>query len=211
MRFFLLISFLAASACAQAQSDVGLVNLVAGDVSFVPQSGQPGKVKAFMKVREGDRFELPDGAQVRLVYFDGARQERWQGPSSFRAAKLEGTPINGKPVEVAKLPGSASTRMSRVPELMQNAKLGGIQVRGAQGSRPVQAEALDEAKATYQKLRTQLPGDDITPELFLFSALNDYQLYEDMVPLVNEMLRKQPESEDVKSLAAWLISRRGAK
>jgi hypothetical protein len=211
MRVVLLVLSLVASAFAHAQSDVGLVNLVAGDVSFVPQSGQPGKVKAFMKVREGDRFELPAGSQVRVVYFDGARQERWQGPASFRAAKLEGTPINGKALEVAKLPGSVPARISRVPELMQNAKLGGIQVRGAQSSRPVSPEAVDEARATYQKLRSQLPADDITAELFLFSALNDYQLYEEMVPVVNEMQRKQPESDDVKSLASWLVSRRGAK
>jgi hypothetical protein len=32
-----------------------------------------------------------------------------------------------------------------------------------------------------------------------------------MVPLVNEMMRRQPESDEVKSLASWLISRRGPK
>jgi len=211
MRILCFIAFIAASAAVQTQGDVGLVNMVTGDVSFVPQGGQPGKVKAFMKVREGDRFEVPEGGQVRVVYFEGARQERWQGPASFRAMKLSGTPLSGKPVEVSNLPGNSSARISRVPEIMQNARLGGIQVRGAQSSRPVQPEAVEEAKATYQKLRGQLPGDDITPELFLFSALNDYQLYEDMVPLVNEMMRKQPESEDVKALASWLISRRGAR
>src|SRR4051812_5811977 len=102
MRIVLAILFMSASALACAQGDVGLVNLVAGDVSFVPQAGQPGKVKPFMKVREGARFEPPAGTQVRIVYFDGARQERWQGPSSFRAAKVEGTPINGKPADVAR-------------------------------------------------------------------------------------------------------------
>jgi hypothetical protein len=211
MRVCLLISLLAASAAAHAQGDVGLVNLVAGDVSFFPQAGQPGKVKAFMKVREGDRFELPSGAQVRVVYFDGARQERWQGPSSFRALKLQGSPLNGTPAEIVNLPGTTSARMARVPELMQNAKLGGIQVRGAQSARPVQKETLDEARVTYQSLRSKMPADDITPELFMFSALNDYQLYEEMVPLINEMMRKQPESDEVKSLASWLISRRGPK
>jgi hypothetical protein len=211
MRVCLLISLLAASAAAHAQGDVGLVNLVAGDVSFFPQAGQPGKVKAFMKVREGDRFELPSGAQVRVVYFDGARQERWQGPSSFRALKLQGSPLNGTPAEIVNLPGTTSARMARVPELMQNAKLGGIQVRGAQSARPVQKETLDEARVTYQSLRSKMPADDITPELFMFSALNDYQLYEEMVPLVNEMMRRQPESDEVKSLASWLISRRGPK
>lgn len=210
-RGWAMLAMLASSALAHAQGDVGLVNLVAGEVRFVPQAGQPGKVTVFMKVREGDRFELPAGGQVRVVYFEGARQERWQGPSSFSALKLQGAPIKGTPAEVTKLPLATSARMSRVPELMQNAKLGGIQVRAAQASRPVQKDAVDEARATYQTLRTQLAQDDITAELYLFSALNDYQLYEDMVPLVEEMKRRQPQSEDVKALAAWLASRRGAR
>ena len=211
MRILISMVLALAAAGAYAQADVGLVNLVTGDVSFTPQGAAGSQAKAFMKVREGDRFDVPAGAQVRVVYFDGARQERWQGPSSFRAGRTQGTPISGKPAESTQLPGAASARIARIPELMQNAKLGGIQVRAAQSSRPVSKEALDEARANYEKLRKQLPGDDITPELFLFSALNDYQLYEDMVPLVDEMTRKQPESEDVKLLASWLGTRRGAK
>ena len=35
-------------------ADVALVNLVSGDVSYVPQAGTPGKVQPFMKLREGD-------------------------------------------------------------------------------------------------------------------------------------------------------------
>lgn len=209
--FWTMLAMLAASGFAQAQGDVGLVNLVAGDVSFVPQAGQPGKVKAFMKVREGDRFDLPAGAQLRVVYFEGARQERWQGPSSFRALKLQGAPVKGTAAEVAQLPPAASARIAGVPELMQNAKLGGSQVRSARSARAVQKESVEEARTNYQALRKQLPADDITPELFLFSALNDYQRYEDMVPLVNEMRRKQPDSEDVKSLDAWLRARRGVR
>ncbi|MBV8031553.1 MAG: hypothetical protein JO035_08600 [Betaproteobacteria bacterium] len=211
MRSLLWVLLATASVFARAQGDVGLVNLVNGDVSYTPQSGAPARVKAFMKVREGDRFELPTGTQVRIVYFDGARQENWTGPSGFRAGKAESNPLHGRPADVAKLPGNVPARISRVPELMQNAKLGGVQVRGAQSARPVQPEALQEARTTYQTLRAQLPNDDITPELYLFSALNDYQLYEEMVPVVNEMMRKQPENEDVKSLAAWLISRRGSQ
>lgn len=46
-----------------------------------------------------------------------------------------------------------------------------------------------------------------TPELFLYAALSDYQLYEDMKRAVAEMLRKQPDNEDVKTLDAWLKTR----
>jgi hypothetical protein len=200
----------AAAGGAHAQADVGLVNLVAGDVSFVPLSGKPGKVQPFMRVRDGDRFTLPAGAQIRVVFFEGSRQERWQGPASFRAARAQGEAVNGKPAEVVQLPAGVPNRIARVPELMQNAKLGGIQVRGAPGrSAPdaAQSQTLREARATYEQLRKSMPADDITPELFLYSVLSDYQLYDEMKVVVDEMLRKQPGSEDVKSLAAWVNSR----
>ncbi len=209
MRNWLMVALLAAHSVAYAQADIGLVNLVSGEVGLTPQSGQPVKVKAFMKVREGDRFELAAGAQVRVVYFEGARQERWQGPSSFRAARLQSSAISGSPAEIAALPAGVPQRIARVPELMQNARLGGIQVRGAQAARRAPDQSLGEARSTYERLRKELPGDDITPELFLYSTLNEYQLYEDMAPVVDEMLRKQPDSDDVKSLASWLKTRRG--
>lgn len=210
MRNLLLgIALGAASAAVHAQADIGLVNMVAGDVTLTAEGAKGTNVSAFMKVREGDRFDVPAGAQVRVVYFEGARQERWQGPSSFRAARLQSVPITGAPTEVAALPASVPLRIARVPQLLQNAKLGGIQVRSAQAARPVQEHALDEARATYERLRKDLPGDDITPELFLYSALNEYQLYEEMAPVLDEMQRKQPQSDEVKLLANWLKTRRG--
>jgi hypothetical protein len=202
-----------ASAFANAQggADVGLVNLVAGDVSYAPLTGSPGKVQAFMRVRDGDRFTLSAQAQVRVVFFDGGRQERWQGPASFRAAKGGSEAISGKPTEVATLPSGVPQRIARVPELMQNAKLGGIQVRGgltrAQQASLNQQETLRDARATYKKLRAEMPADDITPELYLYSALYDFLLYDEMKTVVDEMLRRQPASEDVKNLAAWVASR----
>lgn len=101
-------------------------------------------------------------------------------------------------------------RISRVPELMQNAKLGGIQVRGLtvrQQTSIVQQETVREAKVTYDKLRSEMPADDITPDLFLYSALEEFLLYEDMKTVVEEMLRRQPGSEDVRALAAYVDSR----
>ena len=209
MRNWLLgIALAGACGAANAQADIGLVNLVSGEVMLTAPSAQPTKVSAFMKVREGDRFDVPAGAQIRVVYFEGARQERWQGPASFRAARLQSTPISGGPTEVVALPASVPARIARVPELVQNAKLGGIQVRSAQALRRVEDHALAEARTTYERLRKDLPGDDITPELFLYSTLNEYQLYEDMAPVVEEMQRKQPDSDEVKLLASWLKTRR---
>lgn len=199
-----------ASAGAWAQADVGLVNLVVGEVTFAPASGAPGKVQAFMRLRDGDRITVPAGGQVRVVYFDGSRQERWTGPASFRASKAQGEPISGKPAEVQLLPANVPQRISRVPELMQNAKLGGIQVRGLTGRQQasiVQQETVREAKTTYDRMRKEMPADDITPELYLYAALEEFLLYEDMKVVVEEMLRRQPGNEDVRALAAYVDSR----
>jgi hypothetical protein len=202
------------SGAALAQgADVGLVNMVAGEVSYAPLAGPAGRAQAFMRVRDGDRFNVAAGAQVRIVFFDGARQERWVGPASFRAGRKAGEPIAGKPAEIAALPAGVPQRIARVPELMQNAKLGGIQVRG--GASRAARDAADaqtsiaEARAAYRQMKAQMPADDITPELFLYAALHEHNLFEEMIPVADEMLRKQPESEEVKALAAWVRGRAG--
>lgn len=207
MRSWLMMALFAAHTVAHAQADVGLVNLVSGKVGFSPATGAGGTAKAFMKVREGDRFDLPAGAQLRVLYFASARQERWQGPASLRAGRSESAAVSGAPAQVSMLPASVPQRIARVPDLLQNAKLGGIQVRGAQPARRASDETLREVRGTYELLRKEMPGDDITPELFFYAALSDYQLYEDMGHLVAEMLRKQPGNEDARTLDAWLKSR----
>lgn len=200
---------LAAQAAAQLR-DVGLVNLVSGEVRFTPVNGASAPVKPFMRVREGDRFNLVLGAQLRVVFFEGARQERWFGPSSFRAARAQGEAISGAPTEITRLPAGVPQRIARIPELMQNAKLGGIRVRGA-APLPVDksAETLAEARATYQEMKRALPPDDIAPELYYYAALEEHEKYGEMRAVVAEMQRKQPQSADVNALAEWVKKKTG--
>ena len=205
----LLLLLIAPLASAQ-RADVGLVNLVAGDVTYTPASGAPARVQTFMKLRDGDRIDVPAGGQVRVVFFEGARQERWTGPARFRAGKSAGEPLSGGPAEVVTLPAGAAQRIAQVPQLVQIAKLGGIQLRGM--SPPPKAGAqqppeVSAARATYAQMRADLPADDIAPELYLYAVLNDFQLYGDMKIVAEEMLRKQPGNEDVQQLLAWVNSR----
>ncbi|MSQ53175.1 MAG: hypothetical protein EXR28_14960 [Betaproteobacteria bacterium] len=84
------------AAGAQAQApDVGLVNLLQGEVNYQSDGSQAAKAQSFMKVRQGDRFTIPAGAQIRIVYMDGGRQETWRGPSAFRAGAKQGEATNG--------------------------------------------------------------------------------------------------------------------
>ena len=198
---WLLFATLFAATAAGAQ-DVGLVDLVSGDVTYSAPGGKAEKVKAYMKVREGDRFQVPASAQVRVVYFEGGRHERWRGPAIFRTTRERGTAIQGLPAEVVTLPASVPQRIARVPELLQNARLGGVQLRGMKASSPAASEkTLREARGTYDSLRAKLPKDDIMPELFLYAVLSEHGKDDELRVLVAEMQRKQPNSEEVKWLA----------
>ena len=104
-------------------------------------------------------------------------------------------------------------RIAQVPELIQIAKLGrsgGVAVRGSGRPPRLTAEQQTEvknAREIYGKLRSQSTPDDITPELYLYSVLQDFLLYDDMKPVVDEMAKRQPANAEVKELAAWVRSR----
>jgi len=205
----LVLALVAARAVAQG-ADAGLVSLVEGAVTYTPPGGAPGRVQAYMKLREGDRIEVPAGAQVRVLFFDGGRQERWSGPAGFRIGKSAAEALSGKPEEVTVLPPGVPQRIAQVPQLVQLAKLGGVQLRGlapAQRAGLDQQAALAQARAAYDEMRGKLPADDITPELYLYAVLHEYLLYGDMQAVVDEMLRRQPESEQAKAFAEGLRRR----
>src|SRR6185295_19937467 len=101
--------------------------------------------------------------------------------------------LAGKPPEVTTLPSSVPQRLARIPDLTRGALFGGVAVRG---SKPVERsetdDSLREARATYAKMRRELPADDLTPELFLYAALS---------------AGPNPDSDEVKALAARLRER----
>ncbi len=78
------------AATAWAGGDVGLVNQLSGDVSYQAGGAAPAKASAFMKIRDGDKFTVAEGGLLRVVYFDGGRQEIWKGPASFKAGVKQG-------------------------------------------------------------------------------------------------------------------------
>ncbi|MFM9970737.1 MAG: hypothetical protein ACKVQK_20285 [Burkholderiales bacterium] len=199
---------------AQAQSpDVGLVNLLQGDVNYQSDGSQASKAQAFMKVRQGDRFTVPAGAQIRVVYLQGGRQETWRGPSAFRAGTQQSEATNGQPLLVSQLPSAVSQRIQQAPELVQIARLGrsgGVNVRGT--DKPprltaAQQSEVNAAKATYKTMRTQAAADDIMPEMYLYAVLQDYLLYDDIKPVVEEMAKRQPGNADVDALVAYVKTR----
>lgn len=203
---------MAVGAGAQA-SDVGLINQLSGEVAYTDQGGAQSKAQAFMKVRQGDRFTLPAGAQLRVVYFNGSRQETWKGPASFKAGTQQSEAASGQVAEAAQLPSGVAQKIAQVPNLVQIAKLGrsgGIAVRG--GGKPgrlssEQQAEVTEAKAIYAQMRQKSQAEDITPELYFYSVLQDHLLYDEMKTVTDEMLKRQPNNPEALELAAYVKSR----
>jgi hypothetical protein len=203
------LAALFAAANAFAQADVGLINHIAGDVSYAT-SGAKSPAKAYMKVREGDRFTLPAGAQLRIVYFKGGRQESFSGPASFTAGAEQSAIQSGAQPQVSNLPAGVSQKIAQTPELIQIAKLGrsgGVAVRGIGNEKrltPQQQAEVRQARQTYDQLRKSAASDDITPELYLYSVLQDHLLYDDMKQVVAEMQKRKPADPDVAVMAEYV-------
>ena len=213
---FGLALLLAGAASVALASDVGLVNHIAGDVSYTSGTST-AKAKAYMKVREGDRFSLPAGAQLRVVYFQGGRQESFTGPARLTAGAQQSTVQSGAQPQVTTLPSGVPQKIAQTPELIQIAKLGrsgGVAVRGVNGERkltPQQQAEVKQAKQTYEQLRKTAAADDITPELYLYSVLQDHLLYTDMQQVVSEMQKRQPANPDVAVMAEYVKVRNEPK
>jgi hypothetical protein len=194
----------AATALANDASalDVGLINHLSGDVRYTSGS-TTDKAKPYMKVREGDKLTVAAGAQLRIVYFQGGRQETYSGPAALTAGTQQSTQQSGAQPQVATLPSGVPQKISQTPDLIQIARLGrsgGVAVRGAQDMKRMTAQEQAEVRAArevYTQLRQSTPADDITPELYLYSVLQDHRLYNDMKTVVSEMQRRQPSNPDV--------------
>jgi hypothetical protein len=205
-----------AAAGAFAADDVGLINQLSGDVSYT-SGGSSSKAKAFMKVREGDRFSVPAGAQLRIVYFQGGRQEAYSGPAGLTAGTQASQQQSGAQPQVTTLPAGVPQKIAQTPELVQIARLGrsgGVAVRGAQQVQRLSPQAQAEvrqARQTYEQMRKTSAADDIVPELYLYSVLQDHLLYDDMKVLVSDMQKRQPSNPDVAVMAEYVKAKTEAK
>jgi hypothetical protein len=211
-----LAAILAWAGAANAADDVGLVNQLNGDVSYA-SGGNASKAKAFMKVREGDKFTVHAGSQLRIVYFQGGRQELFTGPATLVAGTQSSQQQTGAQPQVTTLPAGVPQKIAQTPELVQIARLGrsgGVAVRGAQQVQRLTPQAQAEvrqARQTYDQMRKAAAADDIVPELYLYSVLQDHLLYGEMQGVVSEMEKRQPKNPDVAVMAEYVKNKTEAK
>jgi len=195
---------LGAPALAHAARDVALVSSVSGEVSHIGSGGVPKKARVAMLVQQGDRFAVTARGTLRVTYLADGRQETWTGPASFRAGTTKSDRIGGHDPRVESLPAAVPKSLARVPELIRSANSGKA-LRGAKRTRQslVAGDQADlmAAKVIYARMRAAAVAEDVTPELYLFSVPQGYALYDELEPVVADMRRRQPRSDEIQALA----------
>lgn len=190
-----------------AADDVGLVNQLSGDVQLRAAGGAATRATAFMKVRDGDAFRLGPGARLRLTFFEGGRQETWEGPAELTAGRGQSRAASGK-VTATQLPGAATQALAQTPELMQIVRVGrpgAVTVRGIKpGPTAEQNAAVAQAEETYKSWAAAAAADDITPELYLLNVLQQHGRRDAMRAVAERMKAKAPGAPEVAEIVQWV-------
>jgi hypothetical protein len=233
----MILTALAMAALATAP-DVGLVTALSGEATYWnPGEKQvPAKAQAFLKIRQGDRFKLAQGAAVQLTYFASGRQETWKGPVTVNVGEAASQSAEKQPprlpAEVKVLSPKVATRMAAAPaavarsapqtggasQVMREARSSGViqtmAPRKAPSASPppgplsaqVQKE-LAEAEQVYQDLKDQAKAGDRTPEIYLLGVYAHHRQYRQMEQVIDAWLAKQPGDQTLQKLKAWARSR----
>lgn len=155
------------SLAAVASAQVAMLTQVGGDVTVTGKEGARPAV-AFLKVNEGDRLTLSANARVQMVYLASGRQEIWKGAGPVEISAQEGRSTSLKP-EASLVSPIILKQLAKTPAVGQHGKTGMVMLRSLDDLAAV--EQLDE---DYAKFRASAAPDDVTPEVFLLSAMLDF-------------------------------------
>ncbi|MEW6219389.1 MAG: hypothetical protein AB1634_07615 [Thermodesulfobacteriota bacterium] len=202
---------------AAGGSGVCLVTELAGTGTFQAPGGESHPITPFMKLKEGDQVLLSPGSRMHLVYFSNGRREVWQDEARITVGREGATPQTGAVAQVGALPGVVAKEVQRVVAIIDTERMirsGGYLIRGAGGDEaapvaPVELATSEErevalARDMYRTLRSQAADTDISPELFLFSVLADFDQHQAMAELITTMRARQPDNREIDLLENWL-------
>lgn len=205
----------------ETPKDAAIVVAVSGAVMYSNQTTQqsPAPVQSFMKMYQDDVLTLPVETQVKLLYPKGGRKETWVGPVVIILGEEESTVQKGQnaePSQVEHLPKIArSVRETNLPLIER----GGVIIVRASESHdaeqptptPMPLPLTDEeraeieaAKAAYTEMKTRSATADVTPALYLLSVLASYDQYQEMQPLIEELLKIHPDNKVLRQWEEWV-------
>lgn len=181
-----------------AMADEGMVTLLQGQASLAGALGSTGPVVPFMKLRQGDRIELAEGARLQILYATSGRQETWSGKAVIEVGSSESRAKSAAAEpRVKQLPAAALLRLAQAPAVLTDirSRTGMVMVRSGG-----LLEKIREIETVYEQMRRDAPPEDVTPELYLVSGLYDLKLYRDMEEILADIIARQPDNAEARAI-----------
>lgn len=175
--------------------DVCMVTSVQGSVMIAIEKETSKPLVAFSKLHQGEKLTLSQNARMQVVYFENGRQETWNGKGVVEIGSQESNSAL-KP-EVKILPPLLAKQLVRTPASNVQGRAGMIVMRSI--STPEKIKSIDD---NYADLRKQTEPGEISPELYLLSALFEVKEFERIKSFLSALDKTYPERADVKDLVS---------
>lgn len=189
----LILALVSAGASA---TEVGLVTAVSGNVKLQEEKGVASELKPFVKVREGDRLAMDGSARLQVVYFEGGRQETWQGHGILEVGSAASKVSKGNmQPEVKTLPAILVKQLSKTPTQDGNVKTGMIRMR----SMPPY-DKLESVEKNYDEMRKQAGAGDLNPELYLLASYFELREFDRLEALLKQLNAKSSGAPELAAL-----------
>lgn len=185
--------WLVAGVCSAQNPDVAFITQLKGTV-VVEGSGPKRNALALTKLRTGERVLVKKDAQLRIVYFDGGRQETWGGEAQLAVGSTESTKSAGPDPEIKKISAVLSKQLDSTPSGEATSRAGMVRLRKVTNTK------LADVEKNYSSMSDATPGDDRTPELYLLAALFELGQYDRIESIVNDLKSRHPDSSDVAAI-----------
>lgn len=217
--FFLVFGLVSWCSPVQAAQSLGMVTRLSGAAGYIgADKGGEKALKPFMKLFKGDAVDLKAGAGLQIVYFDTGRKVDYKGPAKIVVGQEGGSPgSESSESSVSVMPDVVAKEVKRIASIIDPSRLqyaGAAVVRGTSGEdeeplppvelEPSEQREIDLARNMYDSLLEKADPHDITPELFLFSVMADFDQFEEMNSLIAKMEKKQPENPTIDQLSQWM-------
>ena len=178
-------------------AEVGLVTSLTGRV-LLQEEKAASELKPFVKLRAGDRLTLEGAARLQVVYFDGGRQETWQGAGQLEIGARAGNALKGglQP-EVKVLPAILVRQLSKTPSADGGVKAGMVRMRSMPSG-----GTLESVEKHYAELRQLADAADRNPELYLLAGYFELREFERAERLLQRMSEQSPNDPELRILNA---------
>lgn len=169
-----------------------------GSAYYATENNDRAELLSFIKIPENAEVYVEENSNLQIVYLSSGIQETWSGPITFTTGEKASLYEQSSPPDNTKtLPPFMLNVLLQSPEVISSIKTrqGMIRVRSLLTARKVK-----EAEENYLQMLEQVDENDITPEIYLITTLDNLRVYNRMTKPLEEMIRKQPNNLQAKEL-----------